>query len=136
MSNHSRSTADLPLQQKAIQDQCFHRTGTFIKFDEEEREQAISDRFEHQVMKYPDRLALKMKTHELTYAELNKTSNRVAHAVLAQQGTGAERIALLLEPGAPAHEPTDACRTIPAWCGDVDRGPAEVGEWRRGVRLG
>ena len=101
MSNHFRSTADLPLQQKAIRDKCFHRTGTFIKFDEEEREQAISDRFEHQVLKYPDRLALKIKTHELTYAELNKTSNQIAHAILAQQGTGEERIALLLQPGAP-----------------------------------
>ena len=82
MSNHSSSTADLPLQQKAIQDKCFHRTSTFIKFDEEEREQAISDRFEHQVMKYPDRLAAELEAltvdqSEWLLTEETESSNQI-----------------------------------------------------------
>lgn len=47
--------------------------------------------------RYPYRLAVKTRSHQLTYAALNKVANRVARALLAQRGEGEESIALLLE---------------------------------------
>ena len=74
-----------------------HPTNAFIRFEKEETEQSIPQRFEQQVSRYPDRLAVKTGDHQLTYEELNKVANRVARALLAQRGQGAESIALLLE---------------------------------------
>ena len=74
-----------------------HPTNAFIRFEKEETEQSIPQRFEQQVSRYPDRLAVKTRNHQLTYAALNKVANRVARALLAQRGEGAESIALLLE---------------------------------------
>ena len=74
-----------------------HPTNAFIRFEEEETEQSIPQRFEQQVSRYPDRLAVKTKNHQLTYAALNKFAKRVARTLLAQRGEGAESIALLLE---------------------------------------
>ena len=80
------------------------RLGTAAPFEpltHEMLEQSIPARFEQQVEKYPDRLAVKSRSDTLTYAALNHAANRVAHAILAQRGPGAEPIALLLEQGAP-----------------------------------
>jgi amino acid adenylation domain-containing protein len=74
-----------------------HPTNAFIRFAKEETEQSIPQRFEQQASRYPDRLAVKTRNHQLTYAALNKVANRVARALLAQRGAGAESIALLLE---------------------------------------
>jgi amino acid adenylation domain-containing protein len=74
-----------------------HPTNAFIRFEKEETEQSIPQRFEQQVRRYPNRLAVKTRSHQLTYAALNKVANRVARALLAQRGEGAESIALLLE---------------------------------------
>ena len=90
---------NLPSEQRAIRDRCFHPTGTFIEFKKEDVEQSIPERFEEQVRLYPDRLAIKDKYCELTYRELNQAANRVAVA-LAQQGDGDEPVAMLLEQGA------------------------------------
>ena len=59
-------------------------TNVFVKFRKTEIEQAISERFEQQVCRYPQRPAIKTKTQAFTYDELNKTANRLAHAVLAR----------------------------------------------------
>ena len=99
MSDPSTDRPVIPQQQQAIRDKCFHPTGTFIEFRKEEIEQSIPDRFEEQVRRYPDRLAIKTRTLELTYDELNKAANRVAHAILAQRGMGQEPVGLLLENG-------------------------------------
>ena len=48
---------------------------------------------------YPDRLAVKDKNHALTYRELNKAANRMAHAILAQRGEGEELGALTFNQG-------------------------------------
>ena len=90
----------LPEGQKAIREKCFHPSGTFIEFRREEIEQSIPDRFEQIVRKHPDRLALKTRTHVLTYAELNQAANRIAHSLLALRGDNREPIALLFENGA------------------------------------
>lgn len=87
--------------QQAIMEKCFHPSGTFVEFKKEEIEQSIPDRFEQQVAKYPDRLAVKTRSHVLTYEALNKFANRTASGILQERGEGQESIALLLENDAP-----------------------------------
>src|SRR5215218_4848114 len=74
-----------------------HTTNAFVRFEKEETEQSIPQRFEQQVRRYPDRLVVKTRDHQLSYAALNKDANRVARALLAQRGEGVESIGLLLE---------------------------------------
>jgi amino acid adenylation domain-containing protein/non-ribosomal peptide synthase protein (TIGR01720 family)/FkbM family methyltransferase len=76
-------------------------TDRFRPFEEEEVEQSVPARFEQQVRRFPDQLAIKSQRQELTYRELNAAANRVAHAILAQRGEGEEPVALFLEHGAP-----------------------------------
>ena len=77
-------------------------TNPFIKFKRSEVEQALPYRFEQQVREHCDRLAVMTQSQQLTYEELNRWANRVARAILAQRGEGAEPIALLFEHGIPA----------------------------------
>ena len=102
MGDLSSQSLDIPLRQQAIRDKCFHPTGTFVEFKKEEIEQSIPDRFEEQVRRYPERLAVKTRKEELTYDELNIAANRVAHTMLDQGVAGNERVAFLLEQ-APRH---------------------------------
>lgn len=88
-------------EQEAIRAKCFHPTGTFIEFKREEIEQSIPKRFEQQVRKHPDRVAVKTLTHVFNYAELNHAANRVAQAILSRRGTGQEPIGLLFPKGVP-----------------------------------
>ncbi len=53
-------------------------TNSFIEFKKEEIEQSISDRFEQMVLLFPDQLAVKIRSHQITYDELNKAANRGA----------------------------------------------------------
>ena len=59
MNTISKRPDDLPPEQQAIRDRCFHPTGKFVEFEKDEIEQSIPDRFEEQVRKYPQRLAVK-----------------------------------------------------------------------------
>jgi amino acid adenylation domain-containing protein len=102
MSQLPSPTPSVLAQQQAIRDACVHPTGTFIAFSPEAIEQSIPARFEQQVARYPERLAVKSRHQALTYTALNQMANRVARAILARCGVGAEPIALLLEQGAPA----------------------------------
>ena len=90
----------LPPEQQAIGDKCFHPAGRFIEFKLAEIEQSAPDRFEQQARQFPDRTAIKTRTHHLTYDQLNRSANRVARAILELRGLGEEPIALLIEPGA------------------------------------
>jgi amino acid adenylation domain-containing protein len=87
---------------KASQERSGGPKPTFVPFNKSEIEQSISERFEQQVQKYPDRPAIKSRDHALTYDALNRAANRVAQAILAQRDKGEEPIALLLEQGIPA----------------------------------
>ena len=100
MEHSSRFIAKLPPEQQAIRDKCFHPTGKFIEFTREDIEQSIPERFEQQVRKYPDCVAVKTREEQFTYDELNRAANRVAHALLAQLGEGPEAVVLLFEQGA------------------------------------
>ncbi len=74
---------------------------SFVPFKKSEIDQAIPEIFEKQVSEYSDRLAIRTGATQLTYETLNKTSNRVARAVLKQDGAGEQPAALLFEQGAP-----------------------------------
>jgi non-ribosomal peptide synthetase component F len=90
----------LPPEQQAIRARWYHPTGTFIEFRREDLEQSIPQRFEQQVRKHPNRLAVKTKSEQLTYHELNRAANRIAQAILTQRGNRQETVALLFEQGA------------------------------------
>ena len=89
-------------QQQAIRARCAHPSGAFVRFPMAAIEQSISDRFEQQVERYPDRLAVKTRTHAFTYAELNEAANRVAHAILELRGDTDQPVALLFGNDAPS----------------------------------
>jgi non-ribosomal peptide synthetase component F len=65
----------------------------------EDVETSIPARFEKIVRMYPERLAVKDGDRSLTYDQLNRAANRIAHAVLAERGASSEPIPLLFEHG-------------------------------------
>ena len=71
----------------------------FVRFDRDEIEQSIPDRFEKQVELYPKRLALKDGDISLTYQELNRASNQLAHLIIAKTNEYNGPIALLIDHG-------------------------------------
>ncbi|HEY3303856.1 MAG TPA: non-ribosomal peptide synthetase [Candidatus Binatia bacterium] len=79
-----------------------HPTNTFIAFENTAIERSITARFEQQVARYPDRLAVVTPELQFTYAELNHVANRIARAILARVGDGEEPVTLLLEQGPTA----------------------------------
>lgn len=101
MRTFSSIPTSRPPQQQAIWAKCVHPTGTFAEFKKEWIEQSVPERFEAQVRRYPDRLAVKGKgkDNQLTYDQLNQFANRVAGTVLARRIEGEEPVALLLETG-------------------------------------
>jgi non-ribosomal peptide synthetase component F len=101
MSDFTEPMTTLPPEQQAIRDKCFHPSGTFEEFPKDQIEQSIPERFEQQVRKYPDWIAVKTRTRELTYDALNRMANRVARTILDSRGVGQEPVALLLEDDAP-----------------------------------
>ena len=70
---------------QSIQDKCFHPEGTFIPFDKKDIELSITERFEKQVHRYPNRLAVRTKKHAISYSELDMWANRIARAILILQ---------------------------------------------------
>jgi non-ribosomal peptide synthetase component F len=89
----------LPPEQETIRAKCFHPRGTFVEFPEEDVETSIPARFEKMVRAHPDRLAIKTPEDELTYDELNRAANRVAHKLIDLQGRESTPVALLFETG-------------------------------------
>jgi len=94
-----KELSGLPPDQQAIHKKCFHPSAKFLEFRKEEVDQSIPHRFEEQVRKYPERLAVKTKDRALTYEQLNREVNRVANALLSERGGREEPIALLFEQG-------------------------------------
>jgi amino acid adenylation domain-containing protein len=76
---------------------CFHPTGTFVEFAEEEIEQSIPARFEKIARQFPDRTAVESRRHRLTYRDLNRAANRTAHGVLSTCGDKNRSVAVLME---------------------------------------
>ncbi len=86
MRDLSGPITDDPSQQQAVLGRRVGPTNPFVEFKKEA--QSIPDRFEHQVRRYPERLAVKAQSHEFTYDELNKAANHVAQAILRYRGEG------------------------------------------------
>lgn len=89
--------AELPPGQRAIHARCYHPSGAFTAFSEEELDRSIPDRFERIVRKHAERIAVKAEDGAVSYAELNTLANRVAHAILTAYGSEPEPVALLIE---------------------------------------
>ncbi len=73
------------------------RSEDFVEFRREDVEGSISGRFERQVERYPERVAVSFGGSEITYQALNAGANRVAHWLLAERGAETERVAVLCE---------------------------------------
>jgi amino acid adenylation domain-containing protein len=95
MGDLSESIAMHPTQSQAMTAQSIWSTHDFRPFEKTEVDTSIPDRFEQQVRQSPNRVAIKTKHQQLTYAELNQAANRVAHAIMDKRGSGDEPIALL-----------------------------------------
>jgi amino acid adenylation domain-containing protein len=74
-------------------------TNPFERFLIEDVEQAIHIRFEQQVARYPNRIAIRTRDQELTYEQLNEFSNRIARTLTERLGNSAEPVALLFHQG-------------------------------------
>jgi amino acid adenylation domain-containing protein len=70
-------------------------TTDFIRFERSEIEQTITSRFEQQVRRNPEKLALKTTRDSYTYSELNAQANRIAHLIAETHGSSNEPVALL-----------------------------------------
>jgi len=73
----------------------------FTAFPRDAVGESIPARFEWQVRRFPDRLAVKTSFDALTYDALNRRANRLARMILARLGDGQEPVALLFEHVAP-----------------------------------
>ena len=73
------------------------RSSSFIGFERSELERSLVARFEEIVALYPDRLAVKCKTAELSYCELNETANRIAGTLLNRYGRTEEAVGVLVQ---------------------------------------
>ena len=89
----------LPPQQRAIRDKCFHPSGTFVEFPIEEIETSITERFEKIVRIYPDRFAVEMDDERVTYEALNRAANRLANTILADRDVDNTPIVVILPGG-------------------------------------
>src|ERR1035441_7471859 len=104
MSDAPQSMTDSSsLFQEPVDHYASGPTRSFIPILTSETEQSIPQRFEQQVTRHPDRIAVKGREHSLTYDALNRWANRVARAILASRREGEqENLGLLLEKDAPA----------------------------------
>ena len=97
MTEYSRDDAKIAPEQIAVRAKCFHPTGKFLEFRDDEVEQSILDRFDRMVRLHPQRLAVKSKTHSWTYESLNRIANHIARAIAERRDDKEESVALLLE---------------------------------------
>ena len=88
---------NLPPEQESIRARCFHPSGQFVEFPEENLNSTISKLFEQTVRRYPGRLALKMGDCALTYDELNRQANRIARVILETCGDAIRPIMIMAD---------------------------------------
>lgn len=72
-------------------------TGPYVRFEKQDVEQSIGQRFEAQVHRHPDCLAVKTRRGAATYRALNEAANRIGHAIVAAGGGEHSAVALLVE---------------------------------------
>lgn len=107
VANPKQSIGKLPLltaqdrTRYSVHDNPVRITNEFVPFSQQEIAQSIPSRFEKTVRSNLTNVAVETVQHRWTYAELDKRANIVAHKVLQSCGSGAHRVALLLEHDAP-----------------------------------
>ncbi|MEH2468010.1 non-ribosomal peptide synthetase [Nostoc sp.] len=87
--------------QLLIQRRNVHPNNPFIKFDKEDVELSVPERFQKQVDMHPEQIAVKTREHVFTYNALNQFANRIARAILIKRDHQVEPIAMLFESGTP-----------------------------------
>jgi amino acid adenylation domain-containing protein len=92
----------LPPEQETIRARCFRSSGAFVEFARESLEQSITQRFEAIAERFSDRIALKMGASGCTYAELNRTANRLARAIICRQAGSRDTVGLIFDHGPQA----------------------------------
>ena len=97
MNDQMPQTYNLPAEQAAIRDKCFHPSGRFVEFPAADVEASIHARFEGMARLHRDRPALIAGADAVSYTGLNRAANRVARAILLKCGPGTAPIALLVE---------------------------------------
>jgi len=71
----------------------------FESFSKEWIERSIQERFESIVERFGKKLAVRQRDRALTYDELNRAANRVAHAITARLNENQRFVSVLLQPG-------------------------------------
>ena len=97
----SASTA-IPADEQARRERCVHPHGRFVEFPAGDVERSIGERFARIVRQHPGRVAVMTGSRAVTYEELDRVANRVAHAIVAARGEGEAPVALLMEHGPEA----------------------------------
>lgn len=70
--------------------------GTFNFFEDHEIEQSISNRFEKQVSKFPNRIAVQSANGSFSYGQLNNLANQLGQRIIQHIKNTTQRVALLL----------------------------------------
>lgn len=105
--NPDERVLELPLPGQTRQKQAriienFGRLNNgFTVFADEDTEQSIANRFERQVERFPQHIAVKTPRHQWTYDQLNQAANRIARAILDECQAGQDKVALLFDHDAP-----------------------------------
>ncbi|HYA30227.1 MAG TPA: non-ribosomal peptide synthetase [Acidobacteriota bacterium] len=84
---------------RQLEKQRRDRSDKRMHLDPKKALQSLTACFEEQVLRHGGRVAVKDRCHFLTYDQLNRAANRLAHAILSVIGAGNEPIALLFPQG-------------------------------------
>ncbi len=90
----------LPPEQERVHQRCFHLSRVFVPFDLADTESSVVRRFEAQVARFHDRVAVRDESGSITYKELNARANRLAR-LLYQRAHASGQVGLLIEQGIP-----------------------------------
>lgn len=90
---------DTPEQQNAVLEAIRRPGGIPVHYGPEEHESSIVDRFERMVLELPDNEVVRSTTKSLTYCELNRQANRIAHTVLQATDGKVQPVGLMFEHG-------------------------------------
>jgi amino acid adenylation domain-containing protein len=79
----------------------FGSTTDFIRFSHSDLDQSIPERFEQQVQRYPDKLAVITRSDSVSYAELNRSASRLATLIQSLLADSEAPVAIFLDQGIP-----------------------------------
>ncbi len=83
-------------KQRELLARCFHPTGGWTEFPRPETIPSLVGYFEEQAARYADRPAVSYAGCVLTYDQLNRAANRVAHALIEARSADPEPIPMLM----------------------------------------